>query len=213
MTAWSRPLVAMFAGLLGAGAGCGAAAPDEGEGEARPDAGGAPDEEPDDPDSGPVTATLCQGVASSMGLVGALDTAFGYYRDGEVNDMYRFGGTTGDDMIDVTLWQNQPPFDDGTVEPVEFELKTTDDFFDMGIWVLVYPDIDFEGNIDDLTGVNPTFAATRAHIVVTDVTTTHAVATVENASFVEVDYALEPVEGGCTTEVASFSINVPVFVE
>lgn len=206
-------MVAILAGFLVA---CGATAP-EGEGggdddEAQPDAGDPGGDEPAEPDGGTLPVTMCQGVASSMGLVGSLGTTFGYYRDG-VNDQYRFGGKTGDDLIDITLWQNQPPFDDGSVEPVEFELKTTDDFFDMGIWVLIYPDVTFDGDIADLTGVNPTFAATRARISVTAVDTTHAVATVENASFAEVDYALEPVEGGCTTEIASFSVNVPVFVD
>jgi hypothetical protein len=211
MSASIRSMVALLTGVLG---GCGASAPDDGgggDGEAQPDAGEV--EEQGDPDSGPVPVVMCQGVASSLGLVGALDTTFGYYRDGEVNDQYRFGGKTGNDLIDVTLWQNREPFEDGTVEPVEFELKETDDFFGMGIWVLIFPDVDFEGDIADLTGVNPTFAATRARVSVTTVSTTTAVATVENASFVEVDYALEPVEGGCTTEIASFSINVPTFVE
>jgi hypothetical protein len=211
MRAWTGPIVAMLVGLLAA---CGAdAGGDGGGGDAQPDAGdSAPDAEPAD-DAAPAEAVLCQGVPSSMGLVGALDTTFGYYRGDGVNDQYRFGGKGGDDLVDVTLWQNHTPFEDGTVEPVEFELKTTDDFFDMGIWVLIYPDVDFDGDIADLTGVNPTFAATRARVSVTDVTTTSAVATVENATFVEVDYALEPVEGGCTTEIASFSVNVPVFVD
>lgn len=205
----------MLAGLLVMiGVGCGAEAPDTGGGDAPPDAGGEGEPEPEEEaDAAPAEATLCQGVPSSMGLVGSLDTTFGYYRTGAVNDMYRFGGKGGDDLVDITLWQNDPPFEDGTVEPVEFELKTTDDFFDVGIWVLIYPDVEYDGNIDDLTGVNPTFAATRARISVTNVTTTSAVATVENASFVEVDYALEPIEGGCTTEIASFSVNVPVFTD
>ena len=205
-------MVAILAGLL---VGCGASAPDEGGGggEAQPDAGDPGDGEPEEPDAGEVPATLCKGVPSSMGLVGSLDYPFGYYRGDGVNDQYRFGGMGGDDLIDVTLWQNQPPFEDGTVEPVDFELKTTDDFFDMGIWVLVYPDVDFDGDIGDLTGVNPTFAATRAHIIVTSVDTTSAVATVENASFVEIDALMEPVEDGCTTEIASFSVSVPVFVD
>ena len=204
-------MVALLVGLL---SGCGASAPDDGggdgDGEAQPDAGEV--EELDDPDSGPAPVVMCQGVPSSMGLVGALDTTFGYYREG-VNDQYRFGGKSGDDLVDVTLWQNREPFEDGTVEPVEFELKETDDFFGMGIWVLIYPDVAYTGDIGDLTGVNPTFAATRARVSVTTVSTTTAVATVENASFVEVDAALEPVEGGCTTEIASFSINVPTFVD
>jgi hypothetical protein len=202
-------MAAMLAALLAA---CGASAGEDGDGEAQPDAGELVDDEPAEADSGPVPVTMCQGVPSSMGLVGSLDTAFGYHRDG-VNDQYRFGGKAGDDLIDITLWQNKEPFEDGTVEPVEFELKATDEFFEMGIWVLIYPDVDFDGDIADLTGVNPTFAATRARISVTQVDQTSAVATVENASFVEVDYALEPVEGGCTTEIASFSVNVPVFVD
>jgi hypothetical protein len=191
--------------------GCTASAGDGGgdTAEPRPDAG--------DPGGGPVPSPdatpeveLCMGLPASMGDLGDLTVSFGYYRDG-VNDIYRFGGMgTANDLVDLMLVQNKAPFGDGVVDAGDYSFDTTA-IFDNGIKVLIYPGTVFDGDIADLTGVNPTFAAVSAEVDLIAVSTTTAEAKVQDAVFVEVDYALEPVPGGCTTEIESFSVDVPTF--
>lgn len=207
----SRALALAFLAMAGA---C-TAAQEEAMAPAIDAGGGAPDAEPPSgPDSAPAHEALCKGLPASMGYLGELKTKFGYYRTGGVNDIYRFGGMgTAEDMIDIMLVQNDPPFEDGNVDEGDYLLKVEGSLFEEGINVSIYPGTVFEGDLGPLTGVNPTFAAVSAEVSITQVSTTGAIATVENATFVEVDGYYEPVPDGCTTEIAFFSVGVPTFTD